>query len=71
MKFYRRVGYSVVFRFTKIMKFLLKGRVRCIFRVFPGHVYCMRGPSLVELTGDHNSATSTAAVTLMSLNEYV
>ena len=26
-----------VFRFTKRMKFLLKGRVRCIFRVLPGH----------------------------------
>ena len=27
-----------VFRFTKNTKFLLKGRIRCIFRVFSGHV---------------------------------
>ena len=25
------------------------------FQAFPGHFYCMRGPSLVELTGHDNS----------------
>ena len=40
------------------MEFLLKGRILCTFRVFPGHFYCMRGPSLDELTGDDNSAIS-------------
>ena len=44
------------------MKCLLKGRIRCIFRVFSGHFYCMRGLSLVELTADDNSATSTVAL---------
>ena len=32
--------------------------------------YCSRGPSLVELTGDDNSATSTVAVIRISLKEY-
>ena len=31
----------------------------------------MRGPSLVELTGDDNSATSTVAVIRTSPKEYV
>ena len=59
-----------VFRFTENMKFVLKGRIRCTFRVFPGLFYCSRGPSLVELTGDDDSATSTVAVLRMSLKEY-
>ena len=28
----------------------------------PGHFYCVRGPSLVELTGDDISASSPVAV---------
>ena len=39
------------------MKFVLKGRIRCTFRVFPGPFYYSRGPSLVELTGDDDSTT--------------
>ena len=67
--------FSGVCRFTKKLKCLLKSRIRCIFRVFPGHFFyfCIRGPSLVELTGNYNSATSTVAVyyELMSPKEYV
>ena len=48
----------------------IKGRIRCTFRVFPGSFYCSRGPSLVELTVDDNSATGTVAVIRMSLEEY-
>ena len=59
-----------VFRFTENMKFVLKGQIRCTFRIFPGPFNCLRGPSLVELTGDDNSATSTVAVIRMSLKEY-
>ena len=44
-----------MFRFTKNMKFLPQGQILCIFRVFPGHVHCMRRPSSVELAGDDNS----------------
>ena len=52
------------------MKFVLKGRIRCIFRVFPGPFYCLRGPSLVEVTRDNNSATRTVAVIqIMSLKK--
>ena len=58
------------FRFTENMKFVLKGRIRCTFRVFPGPFYCSRGPSLVELTEGDDSATSTVAVIRMSLKEY-
>ena len=32
------------------------------FRVFPGHFYSIRGPSLVELAGDYNSATLAVTV---------
>ena len=60
-----------VFRFTENMKFaVLKGRIRCTFRVFPEPFYCSCGPSLVELTGDDDNATSTVAVIQMSLKEY-
>ena len=58
-------------RFTKDMKFLLEGRIRCNFRVCPGHVYCMRGPSLVKLTREHNSATSNVVVIRMPPKDYV
>ena len=51
-----------VFRFTKNMNLDFQGLPR-------GHIYCMRGSSLVELTGDDNSATSTVAVTRMSSKE--
>ena len=44
-----------LFLFTKKTKFLLMDRIRCIFRVYPGHFYCMHGPSLVELTGHDNN----------------
>ena len=57
-----------VFRFPENIKFVRKGRIR--FRVFPGRFYCSRGPSLIELTGDDDSATSTVAVIRMSLKEY-
>ena len=46
-----------------------KLRENSTFRVFPGPFYCSRGPSLVELTGDNDSATSTVAVIRMSLKE--
>ena len=59
-----------VFQFTQNMKFVLKGRIRCIFRVFPGPFCCSCGPSLVELAGDDDSAISTVAVIRMSLKEY-
>ena len=61
-----------VFRFIENMKFaVLKGRIRCTFRVFPGPFDCSCGPSLVELTEDDDSATSTVAVIQMSsLKEY-
>ena len=51
-----------VFWFTKNMEFLLNGRIRDIFRVFPGHFYFMRGFSLVELTGDDNNAIEVSLV---------
>ena len=39
---------------------------------FPGQFFCcMRGPSLVELTGDDGSVTSTVAVERISPKEYV
>ena len=47
-----------VFRFAKNMKFLTKGGIRCISRVFPRHLYFMRGPSMVELTGYDNIAAN-------------
>ena len=50
---------------------VLKGRIRCIFRVFRGHFYCMRGPLLVEPTGEDNSAASTVAVIRMYSKEFV
>ena len=61
-----------VFRSAENMKFVLKGRICCTFRVFPRPFNCLRGPSLlVELTGDDDSATSTVAVLrIMSLKEY-
>ena len=59
-----------VFRSAENMKFVLNGRIRCTFRVFPGSFNCLRGPSLVELTGDDGSATGTVAVLQMSLKEY-
>ena len=46
-----------VFRLTKL---LLKGPIRRIFRVFPGHLFFLRGPSLVKLSGDDKSATILA-----------
>ena len=58
-----------VFRFTENMKFVLKGRIRCTLRVFPGPFYCSCGPSLVEQTGDDDSATITVAVIRISLEE--
>ena len=60
-----------VLQLTENMKLLLTGWIRCSFRVFPGHFYCIRGPSLVELTGYDSCATSTVAVIRMSPNEYV
>ena len=41
--------HSQMFTINRIK---IESRFRCIFRVFPGHFYCMRGPSLVELIGD-------------------
>ena len=59
-----------VFRFTENMKFVLKGRIRCIFQVSPGHFKFMRWSSLVELTGDDDSATrSTVTVIRMYFKE--
>ena len=51
-----------MFRFTKNMK--IEGPDLLNFQdLSPGHFYCMRGPSLVELTGDDNiSPISTVAV---------
>ena len=43
-----------VFRFAKNMKFLIRGGIRCISRVFLG---MYDGPLLVELTRVDNSAT--------------
>ena len=46
-----------MFRFAKKKEFLTKGGIRCIFRVFLGVLFFrIRGPSLVELTGDDNCA---------------
>ena len=57
-----------VFRFIKSTNFCL----RVGFVVFSGsHFYCMRGPSLVELTGDDNSAISTVAVMRIPPKKYV
>ena len=64
--------YLGVFLFAKNIKLLLRGRIRCIFRVFPGHFYSMRGPSLIKLTEDNNSATlAVTAQIRMSPEEYV
>ena len=71
MKFYRRVGcFGGCSGSQKNMKFVLKGRIRFIFKIFPEPFYSLCGPSFVELTGDDNSATSTVAVIRMSLSEY-
>ena len=59
-----------VFPFIENMKYVLKGRIHCTFRVFPGPFYCSHGSSLVELIGDDDSATSTIAVIRMSLKEH-
>ena len=59
-----------IFYYDQKMKFVLKGRIRCIFRVFPGPFYCSRGPSLVELTGNDNNAARAVAVIRMTLKEY-
>ena len=53
------------------MIFMLEGRIRCISRIFPGHFCCMRGHSLVELTGDDTDATSAVAIIRMSPKKYV
>ena len=39
----------------KKKEILLEVGIHLISRVFPWHFYCMRGPSLVELTGYDNS----------------
>ena len=59
-----------VFRFTENTKFVLKDWICCIFQVSPRNFYFTRWSSLVELTGDDDSATSTVAVIRMSLKEY-
>ena len=72
MIFYLRVGcFWGCSGSQRNMKSVLKGRIRGIFRGFPGPIYCLRGPSLVELTGRDNRATSTVAAIRMSLKEYV
>ena len=45
-----------VFRFAKKHEIPEQGRDSLYFQVFPGHFYCMRGSSLVELTGHDNGA---------------
>ena len=72
MKFHPRVG-----RFwgcsgsKKKKKIMLKGRICRIFQVSPVHfIEFMRWSSLVELTGDDDSATSTVAGIRMSLKEH-
>ena len=58
MKFYLRVACVLgVFQFAKSIECLIKGEICDISRVFPGHFHCMRGPSMVELTGHDNRAT--------------
>ena len=52
------------------MKLVLKGWIRCIFQVSPGHFSFMRWSSLLELTGDNDIATSTVAVIRMYFKEY-
>ena len=48
-----------VFRFVRQMKFLIKGEIRYIPRIFLWHLCCMRAPRLVELTaGDIGTAVS-------------
>ena len=42
--------------------------MRCIFGVFPGHFYCMRGPLLVELMGHDNSA---GAIMLHNMHKHM
>ena len=56
-----------MFRFTENMKFVLKGQILCIFQVSLVYFSFMCWSSLVELTGDDDSATSTVAVIRMSL----
>ena len=51
--------YFEVFRFAKKLKFLNKGGIHSFSQVFPGHFYCMRGSSLVEMTGGDSSAPDT------------
>ena len=43
-----------LFRFTTDTKFLLKNWILIILGA-SRHFYCVRGPSLVELTGDDSS----------------
>ena len=47
------------------MKSLIKGEICCNSRVFPGHFYCIRGSSLVELMGHDN-----IAIPLLQLFKY-
>ena len=66
-EYYRQ--YSQMFIINRIN---VEGQIRRIFTVFSGHFYCMRGPLLVELTGDDNNSTTRAvAVIRMSPEEYV
>ena len=51
-----------VLRLAENTKFLIRGGIRCISRVFPGHFYCLRGPSLVELTGHDKSVVLAVTV---------
>ena len=53
-----------VFGSAKNMKFLIKGRIHGISGVLPGHFYCMRRRSFVELTRHDISAAGIIVHTL-------
>ena len=59
-----------VLRFAKNMKFLLKGRIRRIFGIVPGHFFCMGGSSVTELTEDDNATLAVTVQIQMSPKGY-
>ena len=48
-----------VFRFAKKLKVIRAGFI--VNQVSPGHFYCMRWSSLVEMMGDDNSAADAVS----------
>ena len=73
MKFYPRIaGFWGCSGLQKKNEIPQQGRDSLYFQVFPGHFYCMRGSSLVEVTGHDNGANLAVTFLIrMSSKEFV